>query len=60
MDKREFIKQVYQTVWGPNASPRQFIIDGIKKETYTYEETIEKIEAMLFEYKKSDRWGFCK
>ncbi len=51
MNKREFIKQVYQTVWGENARPRQFIIDGIKKETYTYDETIEKIEAMLFEYK---------
>ena len=43
MDKREFIKQVYQTVWGPNARPKQFIIDGIHRETYTYEETIEKI-----------------
>ena len=43
MDKREFIKQVYQTVWGPNAKPKQFIIDGIHRETYTYEETIEKI-----------------
>jgi hypothetical protein len=55
MDKREFIKQIYQTVWGSNARPKQFIIDGIKKETYTYDETIEKIEAMLFEYNESDR-----
>jgi hypothetical protein len=59
MDKREFIKQVYETVWGNNARPKQFIIDGIKKETYTYDETIEKIEAMLFEYKESDKC-ICK
>ena len=59
MDKREFIKQVYETVWGDNARPKQFIIDGIKKETYTYDETIEKIEAMLFEYKESDKC-ICK
>ena len=62
MDKREFIKQVYQTVWGSNARPKQFIIDGIHRETYTYEETIEKIEAMLFEYnlnfvKKMKKWN---
>ena len=49
MDKREFVKQVYETVWGSNARPRQFIIDGIKKETYTYDETIEKIEAIIIE-----------
>jgi len=45
MDKREFIKQVYTSVWGSNAKPKQFIIDGIKKESYTYEETIEKIKT---------------
>jgi hypothetical protein len=55
MDKREFIKQVYETVWGSNARPKQFIIDGIKKETYTYDETIEKIEACVFAEKESDR-----
>ena len=58
MDKREFIKQVYETVWGSNARPKQFIIDGIKKETYTYEETIEKIGAFRFEYElELDRWN---
>lgn len=54
MDKREFVKQVYETVWGSNARPRQFIIDGIKKETYTYDETIEKIEAMQLVFKDNE------
>ena len=54
MDKREFVKQVYETVWGSNARPRQFIIDGIKKETYTYDETIEKSEAMQLVFKDNE------
>ena len=55
MDKREFIKQVYETVWGSNAKPKQFIIDGIKKETYTYDETIKEIQSAVYEKEFGDK-----
>lgn len=55
MDKREFIKQVYTSAWGENARPKQFIIDGIKKETYTYDETIKEIQSAVYEKEFGDK-----
>jgi len=44
MNKKEFVKQVYEIVWEPNAKPKHYMMDELIKGLYTYEETLEKIK----------------
>lgn len=44
MNGRDFVKEVFKTVWGSNTRPKHYMMDELIEGLYTYEETIEKIK----------------
>jgi len=44
LNGRDFVKEVFQTVWGPNTRAKHYMMDELIEGLYTYEETIEKIK----------------
>ena len=44
MNSKELVRQVFETVWGPDAKVKHWMMDELKEGLYTYEDTIEKIK----------------